>query len=307
MKTINRINLAMFIAILMLSARISSAEVAGGYVNSAQEEYIVVFFDAVSAQKVLLGASLDSIKINNGAENVSGKLYIVQPDGRWAVSTKTYKDRTGVTVYPPTNKLDKVVYLGRDMNIRGGVGLSESEIAKIAVLKKSSSLARAVELVRPERQKALFEGVEHAARGALDAYRMDDAERAEIFNSTVGFTAGLVAQEMTAGIVKSADAGEDIPKNLISGREFVSADKAIIKGIGLVADDDNGGGGEGRVADDDNGGGGEGLVNDDDNGGGGEGFVSVVVSGWDADLESVDLPNARGLNANCAGTYLFLL
>ena len=279
MKTNNRINLVM-IVVLMLFARISSAEVIGGYVNSEQEEYIVVFFDAVATQKILLGASLDAIKINDGAENKSGKLYVVQPSGKWAISTKAYKDKAGLVVSVPADKLDKVIYLGYDMKVRGAMGLSESELAKVAKLARSPSLAKAAEMVRPERQMELFEGVEHAARGALEAYRMNDDERAELFNSTVGWTAGRVAEDMVKGILKAADFNEDLPANLIDGREFISADEAVIKGVGVVADDDNGGGGTG--------------------------FVGVVVSGWDVGMKSVDLPAPKGLNANCAGTYLYM-
>ena len=156
-------------AVVALYANIVSADVIGGYISTERNE-IVVVFDAISTQKILLGASLDAIKIGVAPVKSRGSLYVVSPNGRWQTSMRAYRDKAGLTITLPSDRFDKVIYVDSRMKIRGGIGLTDKEIAQLATINKFRDASRAAELVKEDRAIDLLESVELAADAARDAY-----------------------------------------------------------------------------------------------------------------------------------------
>ncbi len=294
----------LFIATIM--SKDANADVIGGYINSHTQEFTVMF-DAISAQKILLGASLESIRINEAEDHAKGQLYIVNPEGRFKIAAKSFRDKTAVTIAIPFDNFDKVVFLDERMTIKGGLGFSTYEVKKLATTRKLTEVARMSELL--DHKGDVFEAVEYARSTAEEGYEMSDEERSELFASTVAFTGGKVAGDVVRGILKAAETDDAVPfqglKNILLGEEDSLMIDKFIPGVDLISNGDNGGGGNGGLINNgDNGGGGNGgYIANGDNGGGGNG--GVIVKGW-AGEDDISIPELPNVALNCAGSFIFI-
>ncbi len=302
MKT--RLTLAVVIGSFLIIS-FARADVIGGYLNTQSKE-IVVMFDALSTQKVLLGASLDAIKIS-GVQKRIGELYVVYPDGRFMTVARSFRDRNSLEVAAPTDTFDKIVYVDSRSVIVGGIGLAANEIQIIATANRLKEVSDASVILDPKRLKVAFDSVDLAAHSAAQAFRMRDDERRAIFTSTVGMTGGINVQHVVEGIVKSSDEDDGSAfarlGNILLKQEDSVITKRLLRGIDIISEGDNGGPGNGFVAEGDNGGPGNGYVAEGDNGGPGNGYV---IHGWAA--ASTRAPNLmlpRFANA-CHGTMFYI-
>lgn len=328
MKTVNIQSVKRFLGIIGLSilfivtimSKGANADVIGGYINSHSQEFTVMF-DALSTQKILLGASLESIRINEAADHAKGQLYIVNPDGRFKIAAKSFRDKTGVTIAVPFDNFDKVVFLDERMKIKGGLGFSTYEVKKLATARKLTEVARVSELL--DHQGDIFEALEYAREAAEEGSDMSDEERSELFTSTVAFTGGKIAGDVVRGILTAAETDDAVPfqglRNILLGEEDSLTLDKFIPGVDLISNGDNGGGGNGGLINNgDNGGGGNGgyIANGDNGGGGNGGYIAngdnggggnggIVVQGWaaDGDIAIPELPNVA---LNCAGSFIFI-
>ncbi|MBI2341865.1 MAG: hypothetical protein HYU98_03935, partial [Deltaproteobacteria bacterium] len=242
-----------FLKIIGLSAMFSmavmskgaNADILGGYINSHTQEFTVMF-DAISTQKILLGASLESIRINDAYDHAKGQLYIVDSVGRFQTA-RNFRDKTGVSISVPSGNLDKVIFLDESRKIKGGIGLSAYEVKKLAMARKLAEVARVSELL--DRKDDVFEAVEYARKAVEEGYDISDDERSELFASTVAFTGGKVAGDVVTAILKAAETDDAVPfqglRNILLGEEESLILDKFIKGVDLVSNGDNGGGGNG--------------------------------------------------------------
>ena len=314
-------------------------DVIGGYVNTEEKEFAIVY-DAITSQQVLLGASLESIILNRGSNSRFGKLYIVYPNGYSKISYRPYRDRYGISIAAPHDSYDKIVYVDYYARIVGGIGLGDGEIFNIASKHRAYEAAENAELVTVERQSDLYEGVELAAGSVRSAYRMEDRFKRQMFSGAVETTSGSDVRKVVDGIIAASNT-DSFPfaslEELLFDNDYAVETEPLIIGVdiiehgdnggggdGLINHGDNGGGGNGLVAHGDNGGGGNGLINHGDNGGGGNGLVAhgdnggggnglcndescagVVVHGFSGEaMPTIPLPN---INATLHGTIIYVM
>lgn len=298
-----------FYALLMpilLCANTAMTDVIGGYVNTHTNEFIVVF-DAINSQRIMLGASLDTLTINDGrALNRAGQLFIVSPNGRWQLATRSYRDTNGVGVGLPSNGLDKVVYVNNSGRVVGGMGLLQQEITSVARSYRHAELADSAKLVDRQNLITFMKSVDMAAEDTRQAYRMTDDERRDVFVGTVGVAGGLDAKRVADGILTAADRDESFPisgfVSLLNNQTEEYMINPLIRGVGLISEGDNGGPGNGYVAEGDNGGPGNGYVAEGDNGGPGNG---VIMQGTKGFIHIPPVPNTT-LHASCGGTFVYV-
>jgi len=287
------------------------AEVSGGYINTAEGKMFVAL--NANSNNIIVGASLSPVEINAPLAKFRGDLFVVYPNGRVLTLKKNFADRRGNVIAVPRDKFDKVVFLNNNAIVMGGIGLSETEAAKMAAFYGATGSEETVAELSLENVENLMKAIDLAGLSAHEAYRARDDERKELFAAVVGMNAGHRFQKMVTDIMLAADVDENAPfKNLPFESEKIENEdmfQKVASGISIIADDDdNGGGGKGIVADDDdNGGGGKGIVaDDDDNGGGGKGAVATIVEGWDSKLNDLDVPSIDKINANCSGLFIFV-
>lgn len=266
----------------MIPALSNASTVKGGYVDS--EKGTIALMETTPSGGSLLISQGPSrlIKIR------PGKLIIVTAYGTYKEMATSFKDRFGTIITMPVSSTDKVVFIDKYSAIRGGVGLTKTEIAGL-IKAQPADFGAAATLY--SRVNDLFAMKIDAIRKSTPAFKAglskDDA--VDNFQATVAMLAGKDFANAIADVVSCASTYDSVDS---IGRTVETATK-VVNGIDLLDD---------IVSQEGNGG--NDLTNPIAQEGNGGNDIEAIVQGWSIDPS---IPAIPSIGLNLSGSMIMLV
>jgi hypothetical protein len=296
--------------VLVFCGELGAYEIEGGSVDT-EDGVIEVVVDV--GDGVHLFAASYPEEINHGGQ---ARLIVVDSRGVAREFSRDFRDKAGAVIKRPLGNTDKVLYLDRTGRIRGGLGLTKTDVAGLAMANPQTfGRASGVEELVGTEISEKMDALRFAAR-AFGTDAVED-EQLQFFKATVEMVAGRKFAGVVRDIIDCSEANEVVAA---AGRDLdEDGISPLARGVYLVSEGDNGGFGKPRswIEEGDNGGFGkpQSSVEEGDNGGfgmpksveegdnGGFGY-EVIVQGF-AEIPDAPLLPRTTLNTGGMTIYLF--
>lgn len=215
--------------IIILHVVPAAAEtIDGGAINT--KDHSITMLKRVSDYNfVLIGVAYYSARFDK-----PGKLIVVHTSGETEELEGEFKDAKGTLIEAPTGNLDKVIYLDRDENIYGGIGLSPQD-AKILMFQYPETFGQVVNLYLLLKSGLMIQNNFQAIEKSMVTFdsELPEDKQVTLFESTLKMLASKDLSELVHALLTMSHDLEHVDSIGKAPRDLTS----IARGVYTINND----------------------------------------------------------------------